>query len=842
MKTIVRIKSFVSGRFSSDMELKQTLSQIFRLTGKVRLSFIISTFCIFVSCSDSSHNQAQRATFSNQYPLTYSDWANAYLAGNGKMGIMVFGNPLEETIIFNDRGFNLASRNERTSEQVLKEDLMRIKELCVLGKFAEANELAITSSRGQRGGEGSRHPGYIMSISIPAQGEVQEYSRTCDFRTGEITVEWADARGKWKRKAFVSRKDNVTVQQLEAPSGGKLTCDINLGVTKDMGFPREMSFINMDEDGFLNIRARYFADKSIGYEGVTRYIVKGGKHEIKDNILHVQDAKSVIMLSRTVKYYEDCDEKWNMKQIQKDLAKLPSDYKALMQGQIETHGQIYDRVSLNLNASVGDRAKNNETLLEEQRQSDKPVTALWERVFDAGRYYYLSSSSELTPPDLLGIWIGNCNAGWGGYYHLDSNLNLQVTSGNTGDMPEAMEGYFHINEVWASDFKINAQRLLGCRGLLSCGNTPGLSTGLMAGALNMFYPYQYATGEEPWLLYPFWEHYLITGDEKFLRERLYPLMKEMGYLYEDFLVKKDENGKFIFAGSVSPENQPSNLAVSLLNNSAFDVSGARFALSTLIQMCDILNVEQGLGEGKERWKAIYDQLPEYGINKDGAIKEWDWPGLEENYGHRHWSNLLSVTPYQEITPESTPELYAAACRTLEIKDKFKIGSGHFLLQGALIAANLKKDESVRSKLLRLTKEDFYFDNLSTSHNPQHDVFCTDVCNSVPAIMIEMLVCSSPGIVELLPALPEDLIKGKISGTKCRNRITLKELSWDKETGIIECTLISDIDQLCTIIERRGITEIKGNTEIQPSHLGNIARQLSLTKGKPVKITIKTEKG
>lgn len=170
---------------------------------------------------------------------------SAFLCRFHSMG---FGNPLNETIIFNDRGFNLASRNEHTSEQVSKEDLMRIKELCVMGKFAEANELATTSFRGQRGGEGSRHPGFIMSISIPAQGEVQNYFRTCDFRTGEIMVKWNDARGKWKRKAFVSRKDNVTVQQIEAPSGGKLTCNINLGVTGEMGFPKEMKFINKKED------------------------------------------------------------------------------------------------------------------------------------------------------------------------------------------------------------------------------------------------------------------------------------------------------------------------------------------------------------------------------------------------------------------------------------------------------------------------------------------------------------------------------------------------------------------------------------------------------------------
>jgi len=35
------------------------------------------------------------------------DWANAFLAER-EMGIMVFGRPRNETVIYNDRGFNLA--------------------------------------------------------------------------------------------------------------------------------------------------------------------------------------------------------------------------------------------------------------------------------------------------------------------------------------------------------------------------------------------------------------------------------------------------------------------------------------------------------------------------------------------------------------------------------------------------------------------------------------------------------------------------------------------------------------------------------------------------------------
>ena len=36
--------------------------------------------------------------FSQTYPTTYDGWSEAFLAGNEKRGIMVFGNPLHETV------------------------------------------------------------------------------------------------------------------------------------------------------------------------------------------------------------------------------------------------------------------------------------------------------------------------------------------------------------------------------------------------------------------------------------------------------------------------------------------------------------------------------------------------------------------------------------------------------------------------------------------------------------------------------------------------------------------------------------------------------------------------
>ena len=269
----------------------------------------------------------------------------------------------------------------------------------------------------------------------------------------------------------------------------------------------------------------------------------------------------------------------------------------------------------------------------------------------------------------------------------------------------------------------------------------------------------------------------------------------MGEFYEDFLKYKDDEGYYIIAGSVSPENQPSNLRVSLLNNSAFDLSGARFILSTLVKVCDLLGEEQGTGGGKQRWKHLLDSLPPYRINEDGAIKEWGWPGLAESYNHRHSSHLMMVWPYREFSEDKTPELYKAAHRALQMRDRHNYeNAGHGYLHAALIAAGLHDTSSLKNKLLTLTQKDFYYNSLSTAHYPNFGTFCTDVCHAVPGVLIEMLVGSDEEGIELLPALLAGIERGSISGIKARCGVTVEQLSWNLSDNKVYATLYSAKDR------------------------------------------------
>ena len=782
---------------------------------------------------------------STTYPQTYADWANGLMVGNGKQGIIVFGNPRNDTVVFDDKDFFMArteARPTRTFNTVSQANINQIRDLLIANNYQQANQLAANVQGWQDGGEGNKHPGYMMTIQMPDAGSVSNYYRATDYANGVVSVNWTDSKGAWERDSFVSRTDGATVQYMPAPSGQRISVTVGLTIDPGMNLLNKgITYVNNSNTTFLNLRAKYpNGSFNAGYEGVTRIVTDGTKAMSGTNVA-ITGATYVMLLSLTQRYngtYQggvSAETEWNRQLLQNKLSAIVDSYQTLYNRHASAHRAIFNRVSFDLGASATERAKSNEDLLAEQKTSATLVPALLERMFYAGRYHLLASSNDTAAPDLLGNWTGDSNVGWGGFYHLDANLNLQISSGNIGNMPEAMAGYFYLNKQWQADFRTNAQKLLGTRGMLTGGNTPN-DEGLIS-SINFDYPYQYVTGGESWLLYPFWEYYELTGDKTFLQNQYYPLIRDMGDFYEDFLIKKDSNGKYIFAGSISPENEPAG-GVPLAVNSVYDISGARFALSTLIQTAKILGTD---GAKIPVWQEKLDNLPPYLVNSDAALAEWAWPDLinKQQYQHRHSSGLMPVWPYREITPETNSVLYNAARVFLQKKDQGSYeNAGHGLLHGALIAADLNMPDSVNAKLLRFAKDDYYYTGLATSHYNNHNTFATDVANSVPTVEMEMLASTAPGTLELLPALPASLKTGSISGMLGKSQFTINNLQWDMNARTVHITLTSKIDQNLTLTQRSGIASISStNITVQNSPLGNIARVLPLKANQAVTLDL-----
>jgi len=73
------------------------------------------------------------------------------------------------------------------------------------------------------------------------------------------------------------------------------------------------------------------------------------------------------------------------------------------------------------------------------------------------------------------------------------------------------------------------------------------------------------------------------------------------------------------------------------------------------------------------------------------------------------------------------------------------------------------------------------------HNHRH-LFNMDISGGQPALVIQMLVGSDIGEINLLPALPEQWTEGSIEGVLCRGGIEIHRLGWKE--GEITCELTS----------------------------------------------------
>ena len=749
-------------------------------------------------------------------------WEHALVTGNGTLGALVYGDPYRERVVLNHERFNLPRWASPPEPPDIAHALAEIRRLMLAGRYSEAYAHSIEAAR-EDGWDGlvwtdMYHPGHALCFEVASRGEPLDYARSLDFETGEIAVTWRDALGEWVRRTFASRSDGVVAQLLTPPSDGPLHADMTLD-ERLHALPDSVRFDKRVTADTLELLGRYAPDTGGGgFTCATRVETAGGVAHVDGETLKVRDAESVVLLTR-LEWHPDAASR-EAQAVRAGLDGIHPDYDALLTRHAEIHGEMFGRVTLDLGAGSS-RGASSEELLAAQGE-DTVDSALLETMFDMGRYVLVSSSGEW-PPRLTGIWNASWNPSWRGDFTTDANVNLAVSGGNIGALPEAMEAYFTLVEGVFDDWKTNARKLYGCRGVLAGPRTDGnhnLHTHFDGG-----FPGHFWLSGAGWLYQPFLEQYQIAGDDAFLRRRLIPALVEIAAFYEDFLTTRDEDHRVVFAPSYSPENSPSNTGCPASVNATMDVAVCRETLSTLVACCEQTGAH---ADAIPRWRAILDALPPYLVNDDGALREWAWRDLADEYNHRHLSHLYPVWPGLELNPEDTPELFEAARVAARLRGQGN-RSAHGLMHMALVAARLKDAEVVHRNLTQILHDEFIYPSLVTSHNPNHHIYNVDAGTSLPAVVMEMLVSSRPGVVELLPAVHEAFPRGSLTGVECRTRVTVERLDWNLSTGVVEARLRSRVEQTVAVILRRGIETFAASAGAtsRPGRYGDISRDVSL---------------
>lgn len=730
-----------------------------------------------------------------------AEWLKALPLGNGSLGAMVFGDVNRERIQLNEESMWSGSPEDNDNPQAYKY-LDSIRVLLFNGKYREATEMTnrtqVCKGKGSGNGNGAKVPfGCFQTLGdlwldFGKTTAWTNYRRELDLNDAVVRVRYDQDGVHYTREVFVSQPDQVLVVRFTASKPGQLsfTCRLNRPErfsTYSVGNQLVMEGALSDGKGGdgLNYKARLQA------------VTKKGTQTYSDSILVVKDADEVLLyLSASTDYllaYPDYKGRNYDSITAENVARASAKpYAKLLEAHLKDFSGFFNRVDFSLCPNLKDTVPTDKRLADFKKTLTD--NHLHELIFQYGRYLLLSSSRPgCLPANLQGIWANKIQTPWNGDFHTDVNIEMNYWPAEVTNLSEMHLPLFDLIASLVEPGTKTAQVHYRAKGWVvhPITNVWGYTSPGEGASWGMH------TGAAAWICQHIAEHYRFTGDTTFLR-RMYPVMEGAVKFYLSWLVKDPRTGKLVSGPAVSPENTflaPDGSKSQISMGPSHDQE----VISQLFEDFNLITGELGIQNDLVNQVSLArKRLARPGIAPDGRLMEWaqDYPEVEP--GHRHISHLFAVHPGSEINQIQTPELAAAAEKSLDYR--IANGGGHTGWSAAWLVsqyARLHRGEKALNDVNTVLSK-------STSPNlfGMHPPFQMDANFGTTAGIAEMLLQSQVPdgngsyLIELLPALPKAWNEGSIKGLKARGNVTV-DLRW-KDGKLVEALLHPVSDQPLTV--------------------------------------------
>jgi alpha-L-fucosidase 2 len=444
-----------------------------------------------------------------------------------------------------------------------------------------------------------------------------------------------------------------------------------------------------------------------------------------------------------------------------------------------------------------------------QTQADPQMAAL---SYQFGRYLLISSSRPGTQPtNLQGIWNQDMNPSWDSKYTTNINTEMNYWPAEAANLSELTQPLFKMIEELTDQGAEVAKEHYGADGWVFHQNTD-----LWRVAAPMDGPtWGTFTVGGAWLCTHLWEHYLYTQDTQFL-EQVYPIIKGSVDFFMDFLIEHPNGQWLVTNPSNSPENPPEGPGYEYFYDEVTGMyyfttitAGATMDMQLLKDLFDYYRqATQILGKDEAYAREVSqarDRLVPSQIGKDGTLQEWmeDFGQLEDK--HRHFSHLYGLYPGNVLSAQYTPELVAPIKAVLEQRGDG--GTGFSRAWKMALWARLCDGDRANSIYKGYLKEQCYPSLFAKCFTPLQ----VDGSLGLTAAISELLVQSHEGVIQLLPALPQEWHSGDFRGVCTRGAFEL-DLQW--ENGRIKTVeLLSKAGADCKISADRPMTVMVNGNQV-----------------------------